>query len=438
MAVTAGDEAVDAVSVAAAADAHLWRPWSPVGPADSDTLVLVDAWDCVVVDDRGRRYIDARGGALSASCGYACEVIIAAAEAQMQRIMSADLQGTTPPPTALLARRYAELLPAPLERTFFVGSGSEATEAAVKMVRMYHALRGEPARRTVLSLADGYHGTTLSAISATPAPFVQSGNEPLPEGFASVPTPRAGGPAADALADAIDAAGPDTVAAFVVEPVLGVGGVIVPPAGYLRDARRVCSERGVLLVVDEVMTGFGRTGRMFGFERDGIVPDVVLTGKGVTGGYIPLAAVTATNWLYDAFAADELLGGFRHGHTNSGHPVACAAALAAIDFIERKGLVANAAAVGAQLLADLQTDLLAMHGAGVVDVRGLGLLIGVELDGEDRAVGAARRAASLGVLVRRQGAVLKLCPPLTLSAELGREVAATLARAVADVKATAS
>lgn len=432
MAVATGHKTVRAERVAAAADAHLWRPWSPVGPIEN-ALVLVDGWDCFVVDAQGRRYVDARGGALSASCGYACDAIVEAAETQMRRIMSADLQGTTPPPTAMLAHRYAELLPAPLERTFFVGSGSEATEAAVKMVRMYHALRGEPARRTVLSLADGYHGTTLSAIGATPAPFVQHGNAPLPAGFASVPTPREGGPSADALAAAIDALRPETVAAFIVEPVLGVGGVIVLPDGYLRDARRVCSERGVLLVVDEVMTGFGRTGRMFGFERDSVVPDVVTTGKGVTGGYIPLAAATAASWLYDVFAADELLGGFRHGHTNSGHPVACAAALAAIDVIEHRGLVANAAAVGGQLLDDLQ----ARRGPGVVDVRGLGLMIGVELDSEARARRVASHAANLGLLVRAQRAVLKLCPPLTLSADLAREVATTLTRAIVDVEAAA-
>lgn len=396
--------------------------------------MLVDGQDCFVVDDRGRRYVDARGGAMSASCGYACEPIVSAAETQMRRIMSADLQATTPPPTAMLAHRYAELLPPPLERTFFVGSGSEATEAAVKMVRMYHALLGQPARHMVLSLADGYHGTTLSAIGATPTPFVQHGNAPLPPGFAAVPTPRIGEPSADALAAVMDALGPETIAAFILEPVLGVGGVIVLPDGYLRDARRVCSERGVLLIVDEVMTGFGRTGRMFGFERDSIVPDVVTTGKGVTGGYIPLAAVTVANWLYDVFAADELLGGFRHGHTNSGHPVACAAALAAIDVIEHRNLVANAAAVGGQLLDDLQ----ARRGPGVVDVRGLGLMIGVELDSEERATCVARSAVNLGLLVRTQRAVVKLCPPLTLSADLAREVAATLARAISDVETARS
>ena len=264
-------------ALVAADRAHLWHPWSPSSAWAGDQLVLASGSGCTVTDVDGRSYIDARSGALNASCGYNHPDVLAAVSSQAAALMSADLSEASNVPAILLARRYAELLPDPLTRTFFCSSGSEATETAIKIARMYHALCGRPSRRTIVSLRDGYHGTTLGALAASPLVLNQFGNDPLPEGFRAIATPRCprcathvehdacSVPSANELAELIEREGRGTVAAFVVEPILGIAGVVVPPPGYLRRIREICDAYGVLLVVDETMTGFGRTGGMFGF-----------------------------------------------------------------------------------------------------------------------------------------------------------------------------
>lgn len=420
-------------AVARAAEGYLWRPWSRSNQDRSATPVLVQGRGCVVTDADGRTYLDGCSGTLNASCGYGCEEVVEAATAQMRRLMSVDLGGATSAPAALLAERYAELLPEPLERTFFVGSGSEATEAAIKMARMLHWLRGDAGRRTILSLADGYHGATLGALAASHAPIVQTGNAPLPPDFEMVATPT--GPDAGELEETISRLGAERVAALIVEPVLGVGGVIIPHTDYLRRAREMCSRAGAVLIFDEVFTGFGRTGKMFALEHSGVVPDIVTSGKGVSGGYVPLAAVTAATWIYDEFANDPLIGGFRHGHTTSGHPVACAAALAAIGYIESKDLVQNAACVGVFLRERLEEECAAAP--AVRAIRGLGLMIGIELKTEALAMAVATRSRDLGLLVRQQAAVITLAPPLTLTTGLAAEMAGIVGAAMATTRGMA-
>jgi adenosylmethionine-8-amino-7-oxononanoate aminotransferase len=421
---------------------YLWHPWSPVAPGGGGPLIVAGR-GCEVADIAGRRYLDAKGCVMNASCGYGHPRIVQAVAEQAATLMTYDLAGGSSVPAIRLARRYAELLGEPLTRTFFCGSGSEATETAIKMARMYQALRGQPRRRYVLSLADGYHGATVAAVTLTSAAMVRAGNGPLPAGFAAVPTPRCGRcaagrphercvvPGAEELARVIERVGPGRVAAFVVEPVLGVAGVVLPPEGYLRQVREICDSFGVLLVVDEVLTGFGRTGVMFAHHAAGVAPDMVTTSKGVTGGYLPLAAVTTTQAIYEAFAADPLLGGFRHGHTNAGHATACAAALAAIEVIVEEDLAGNAAAVGEDLVADLRRQLAR---SGVVrEVRGRGLLVGVELADPATAAAVARAALDDGVIVRRQQRVITLAPPLILTRGQAQRISDTLAAACARV-----
>jgi adenosylmethionine-8-amino-7-oxononanoate aminotransferase len=423
--------------------AHLWHPWTPVGQNDTDRLLIVSGAGCEVVDVHGRRYLDAKAGALNASVGYAHPRVVEAIAEQAAVLMAYDLSGSSTAPAIELAARVAGLAGGGLTRTFFCGSGTEATEAAVKMVRMYHALRGEPGRRWVISLADGYHGASLGALSLTGLEVPRKGNDPLPQRFATIDTPRCRAcllrsahteckvPGPQALADAIQWLGVGRVAAFVMEPILGVGGVIVPPTGYLKAVRDICDQSGALLVLDEVMTGFGRTGRWFAHQHAEVVPDLVTSGKGLSGGYVPLAAVTATDAVYDAFAGDELLGGFRHGHTTSGHAVACAAALAVIDVIESGALVCNAAVLGERLLAGLDE----LRGLPCVrDVRGQGLLIGVEMDTPQQAVALTRAARVRGVIVRQQRAVITVGPPLILTAEEGDRIVDALLAGAASLE----
>ncbi|MGA2831074.1 MAG: aminotransferase class III-fold pyridoxal phosphate-dependent enzyme, partial [Streptosporangiaceae bacterium] len=398
---------------------YLWHPWSP---ADARWPLMVSGEGCFVTDASGHRYLDARACTLNAALGYGHPAVIGAVTAQMARLMTYDLSCGASAPAITLARRLAGLMPGPLARTFFVGSGSEATEAAIRIARMYHQLSGEPGRRLVITLHDGYHGATLAALAATGSLFHRTGADPLPGGFATVQTPRCAGcasgtphnrcevPDAGQVTGLIGSLGVGQVAAVLIEPVLGVGGVIPLPDGYLTEVRRACDEHGVLLIADEVMTGLGRTGRMFGFQHDdGVVPDIVTTGKHLTGGHFPLAAVTTTQAIYQAFAADPLLGGLRHGHTMSGHATACAAALACLDVIDRDDLAGRARQLGTVLLGEL--GRLRRH-AAVRDVRGRGLLAGVELASGALAGKAAGQCMRRGVLVRPMGAVLQVAPPL--------------------------
>jgi adenosylmethionine-8-amino-7-oxononanoate aminotransferase len=423
---------------------YLWHPWSPAG---ARWPLMVAGEGCFVADASGRRYLDARACTMNAVLGYGHPAVIEAVTSQLSRLMTYDLSCGTTAPAVLLARRLAGLLPGPLTRTFFVNSGSEATETAIRIARMYHQMTGAPGRRAVITLHDGYHGATLAALAATGSAFRKTGAEPLPDGFVTVRTPRcpacAGGaahqqceiPGPGQLADVISAMGPGQVAAVLIEPVLGVGGVIPLPDGYLTQVRQSCDEYGVLLIADEVMTGLGRTGWMFGFQHDGVVPDIVTTGKHLAGGHLPLAAVTTTQAVYEAFASDPLLGGLRHGHTTSGHATACAAALACLEVIDREGLAGRARRLGGMLLEEL--GRLRRHPI-VRDVRGRGLLAGAELATDVLAGQVAGQCMRRGVLVRPVGPVLQIAPPLVISEDQLRQVTATVDQACAHVAAGTS
>jgi len=421
------------VSVAPTADElaeldrrHLFHPWTPFGV--SDQLVIVEGHGCEVTDSYGRTYLDGRSGQFNAALGYGHPRVLAALLEQARKLMTYALLGASNKPAVLLAARLATLLGQPLARTFFANSGSEATEAAVRMARMFHALRGQPDRTMVISLADGYHGTTIATAAMSASPIAWAGCGPLPGGFTSIPTPREAADA-EALSEAIIAHGPGRVAAFVVEPVLGVGGIYPLPDGYLRAVRDVCDRNGVLLVVDEVTTGFGRTGVWFAYQREGIRPDVVTTGKGLTAGYAPLAAVTTTDTIADAFAGDPMLGGLRHGHTTTGHALAAAIALAVLQTIEDDGLIEHAATAGDRLRAGLTDTLTGMP--GVRDIRGVGLLVGIELDSFERAAGIVMGCRREGVIIRNEGPVISVAPPLIVSTDQVDRIVDTIAAAAA-------
>ncbi|MEU0146312.1 aminotransferase class III-fold pyridoxal phosphate-dependent enzyme [Streptomyces sp. NPDC006288] len=393
---------------------HLLHPWTPVGSGDQ--LVLVAGQGCEVTDSYGRTYLDGRSGQFNATLGYGHPKVLAALSEQAGKLMTYALLGSSNEPAVRLAARLAELLGEPLTHTLFCNSGSEASEAAIRIARMYHALQGRPERTTVISLADGYHGTTLATAGMSATPLAWAGCGPRPEGFVQIPGPSQGPEhGAQELEKAVLAAGPETVAAFFVEPVLGVGGIRPLPHGYLREVREICDRHGVLLVVDEVTTGLGRTGAWFAHQREGVSPDLVTTGKGLAAGYVPFAAVTTTGAVAGAFAGDPMLGGLRHGHTTSGHALGAAVALAVLRVIEEEGLVDHAAAMGERLIGQLTDRLKGV--TGVKEVRGVGLLAGVEFDSFPRAGRVADECRELGVVVRSEGTVMSVAPPLVVTAE---------------------
>lgn len=422
-------------------EAHLWHPWAPVAAAvRGSRRVFVSGSGCHLYDSEGRQYFDARSSSFNAGLGYGRADVVAAVSMQMQRLMTYDLVDASTDPPIRLAHKLSQILPPPLRRVFFCSGGSEAVEAAIKMVRIYQGLRGYPERTVLLGYAGGYHGPTLGAMGLYGSAFHQTGSGPLPEGFATLRHPSAvtGSPltAEAAIAEVEEAisraGGPSRVAAILLEPVQGNGGVRIPGPDFLPQLRTLCDREGILLVFDEIMTGCGRTGRMFAFEHWGVVPDVLLLSKCLTGGYMPLSALVTRDEIYAEFSHDPLLGGFRHGHTNTGHAAACAAGLAVLRAIESEGLVENARANGEIVLGHLRR--LAAGQPAILDVRGLGLLIGLELarteDGASRAERVLVAAAELGLLLRRSGEVIILSPPLTLSAADRGELLALLEQAL--------
>jgi putrescine---pyruvate transaminase len=424
---------------------HLWHPWTPALDANAFPLPLyVRGEGCYVFDSVGRKYLDARSAALNASLGYGRKDIADAISEQMLKLMTFELAGSSTIPPVQLAAKMAELLPPPLRRTFFCSSGSEATETSIKMVRMYHRLRGDKSRNLILGFNAGYHGATWGALALSNSRFNQEGYDPAAQGFIAVGHPS-NNTKNMVLADeairwvqlAIEKVSAERVAAVMIEPVLGIGGIRIPPDNYLRLLRELCDRHGILLVFDEILTGFGRTGRMFAFEHWNVLPDIILSSKCLTGGYIPLSAVTTTEDIYSAFVKDPLLGGFRHGHTNSGHASACAGALAVVNAIEREHLVQNSAEKGKILIEKLRS-LTTGHPA-IVDVRGLGLLIAIEFNendaGDHLAMHFANYAAREGLIVRQQEEIVTIAPPLIISTaecdllvEIAERVLAKMAR----------
>nr|ADZ45332.1 aminotransferase [Streptomyces sp. NRRL 30471] len=412
----AAGSADDFLSQATARDrAHLWHPWTPVAAQTGELLLLTDGDGYHVRDAKGKQYVDALASSLNASCGYGNPALLEAARTQMAMLPHFDLTVGSHEPAGRLAERLALIMPEGLTRTLFMNSGSESAEASLHLAFQYWRNVGTPKTR-IVSFSSGYHGTTLLAQHLSGLGRVwQSFDAPFPATRVDLPLPscelRDPSSAGVLLARFEEALEGDDVAAVIVEPFLNVGGGIVLPAGFLSGLRKLCDASGALLILDEVFCGIGRTGRMYGFDHDGITPDIVMTSKGISSGYVPLAAVTTTARIYDSFRAEPGAGGLRYGHTTSGHAVACAVGAAVLDQIEERGLVANAAEQGQRLLNALAP---LMSHPGVVDVRGFGLVVTIETDGPERAQRLLRAAREEGILLRTQGASLMATPPLII------------------------
>jgi adenosylmethionine-8-amino-7-oxononanoate aminotransferase len=346
---------------------------------------------CWLYDDQGKRYLDACGGAYVANLGHGVAEIAAAIGEQASRVAYVNGTAFTSGPAEELADELAKRAPPGLDKVYFLCSGSEAVEAALKLARQYWVEAGKPEKHRVIARTPGYHGNTLLALSASArghykklfAPWLVDAiliDAPYPYRCACAGRTDCPTCSGDALEEAILRAGPDTVAAFIAEPVGGSStGASVPRPGYFARVREICDRHGVLFVADEVLTGAGRTGRWLAGEHQGARPDIVTMGKGITGGYAPLSAVLARSSIVDVLARGS--GALKHAQTFSHNPLGCAAGLAAVRYIARHGLVERAAATG-RVLHDRLASLGDLPSVG--DVRGLGMLAGVELV-EDRA-----------------------------------------------------
>ncbi len=378
----------------------LWHPMRQHRGIEADPPRQFVSGDGVYLTDRdGRRILDGVAGIWCVNVGYGREELADVAREQMARL--AYLPGTfAHAPAAALAGKLTEML-GYASRVYFTNSGSEANEAAFKVARQYHAQTGSPGRYKIIARYRGYHGNTLGALSATGQAERKLGYGPPAPGFLHIDAPdpyRISHDCADQLERTIEREGPETVAAFIMEPIIAGGGVLVPPDDYLPRVREICTRHGVLLILDEVVTGFGRTGISFVLKYAGIEPDLLTLGKGIASGYQPLAAMVAKQEIFEAFdGAPDGLNHFRHINTYGGHPVATAVALRNIEILEREGLFDRVAKTGDALISRLRR--LEDH-PNVGEVRGRGLLIGIELVENRQSRVPIASAATAAVVAR--------------------------------------
>jgi putrescine aminotransferase len=426
---------------------HLIHP--NLSGAISERCVLVRGEGCRLWDADGTEYLDATGGLWLCQVGHGRHELAEAAAQQIERLeYFTSFWDFSNDQAINLAVRLAEVAPQGLTHSFFTSGGSESNETAIKIARLYHRRRGEGDRDWIIARRYGYHGVGYGSGTATGIDVFRDGFGPMLPHVEHVTPPypyRAelygGEDTTDfvlrELEETIERLGPKKIAAMIGEPVIGAGGVIVPPDDYWPRVRELLSAHGILLIADEVVTGFGRTGSWFASEAMGMKPDLLSVAKGISSGYIPLGAVLMGDEIAEQIGGGE---GFHHGFTYFGHPVACAVALANIDIIEREGLVEAAARTGELLMNELAP---AAELPAVGEVRGRGMIIGIELvaNKETREPLAftgepvedvVRRDHR--VIVRNVGPVVAMSPPLVMTDDEARRVAS----AVYDVLARVS
>jgi len=403
-------------------------------------------------DVDGRRYIDATSGAMVSNIGHGNERVLAAMRAQMDKATFAYRLHFENEPAEELARLTASKMPERLDRVFFVSGGSEAVESAAKLARQWAVATGQPKRWKIISRYPSYHGSTLGALALTGMDLMTGPFEPMIRAMPKIPTPTCyldrdnrsleerGLRYAEMLREEIERQGTETVLAFIMEPVGGAStGALVAPDAYYGRVSEICREHGILLILDEVMTGAGRTGRFLAAEHWDLAPDIVVLSKGFGAGYVPLGAMVAHRRLVEPVLA---AGGFVHGFTYAGNPLACAAGLAVLGEIDRLDLCGNAAAMGEVLMARL-TDLMSRY-PFIGDVRGKGLLTAFELVSDretmaplpkamDAHVHLVEEAYARGLIFysRRtrgglEGDHFMVCPPLIVTREQIDEITGLL------------
>ena len=414
---------------------HLLHPLNHPS-AHQQAKIWVEGRGALITDTDGGTYIDGLSGLWCVNVGHGRAELASAAQQQMSTLAyCSSYAGSSNLPAITLAERLSGLVYPSINTFFFTSGGAEASESSFKTARFFWKAQGQPDKVKIISRMKGYHGVTLAAMSATGLPAYWPMFEPRVPNFVHIESPypyrfanpdpalSPGVAAATLLEQAILREGPETVAAFIAEPVQGAGGVIVPPDDYFPRIRQICDAYDVLLISDEVITGFGRTGRWFGLEHYGIEPDIMQFAKGITSGYIPLGGIGVSDRIratMDSVPPDKR---WMHAYTYSGHPTCCAVALANIDILEREHLPERAATLGKRLLDGLRmlTDL-----PGVGDVRGLGMMAAVELVADKATKQPCAPADNIGprvgaemlkrgLFTRVVGETICLAPPLVTS-----------------------
>lgn len=423
-------------------ESRFWHPMlHPNEMKRREPIRIVRGDGCHVYDDAGARLVDGVAGLWNVNVGHNRAEVKKAIVDQLDELEYFQLfDGISHPRAEELAERLMEVAaPEGMKRVMYSSGGSDAVETALKIARQYWKIEGQRDRTKYIALKQGYHGTHFGSGSVNGNVAFRRNYEPLLPGCFHIDTPwlyrnpftedpeELAQICADQLDREIEFQVPDTVAAFIAEPIQGAGGVIVPPASFWPLIRKVCDKHGVLLISDEVVTGFGRSGSMFGCRGWGVKPDIMTLAKGISSGYIPLGATLVNERIESAFARNQdFTGAIMHGYTYAGHPVACAAALASLRIVEEEDLPANAAKQGVYLLERLKPFEQRFKAVG--EVRGKGLMAALDLvkdkktrepvdpdDGYANAVAAATRSA--GALVRPVGTKIILSPPLVFQKE---------------------
>jgi putrescine aminotransferase len=408
--------------------AHVLHPHAAVG-GGVWPLIVASGTGATITDVDGKEYIDGTCGLWQCAIGHGREELADVAAEQMRRLeFYPSFWDLSNEPAIRLAARLAELAPQGVSHVFYTNGGSEGIETAIKAVRLAWHVQGQTDRKLILSRASAYHGVASASLAATGIPPLKEGFDPLAPGFIHLTAPHPlmlppDGTAflVDELERTIADVGANKIAAFVGEPIMGVGGMIPPPEGYWAAVQAVLRRHGILLVLDEVVTAYGRTGHWFGADLYGIDADLIVTAKALTSGYVPMGAV-----LFGDRVVEMLRGtAFRHGFTYNGHPVGAAVALENLAIIEREGLLDRTREMGAVMLDGLK-PLGALD--AVAEVRGVGLMLGIELrEGHDAAPVAAG-ARDDGVIVRATGQKIVLSPPLVIERDQVDRVVDVLGR----------
>ena len=410
-----------------------WMPYTANRQFKQNPRMFVGAKDMHYTTGDGRQVLDATAGLWCCNAGHARPKIVEAVQNQVAELDYAPAFQMGHPKAFELAARLAAMAPSPLDHIFFTNSGSESVDTALKIALAYQRQIGQGTRTRLIGRERGYHGTGFGGISVggivanrrtfgtmlTGVDHMRHTHDPERNAF-SRGMPESGAEYAEDLIRIIQLHDPSTIAAVIVEPVAGSTGVLIPPKGYLERLRTICDDNGILLIFDEVITGFGRLGTPFATDYFDVVPDLITTAKGITSGVIPMGAVFCASKIYEAFmTGPEHMIELFHGYTYSAHPIACAAALATLDTYEEEGLLTRAAD-----LAQYWED--GLHGLkdcpNVIDIRNLGLIGAIELEpiaGEPtkRAFAAFLKAYDDGLLIRTTGDIIALSPPLIISTE---------------------
>ena len=420
---------------------HHWHPMAAPKLSElSSPLVIDRAEDVYIYDSEGKRYLDTQGGLWCVNVGHGRKEVKEAINAQLEKLPYYTTFGdTSNQPVMELAERVTRLaVPEDMQRVFFSSGGSDAIETALKLARQYWKLSGEAQRTKFLSLKQGYHGVHLGGTSIGGQMYLRSMYEPVLPGCFQIDTPwlyrnpytddaeELGKICANLLEREIIHQGAHTVAAFIAEPVQGSGGVIVPPDNYWPLIREICNKYGVLLIADEVVTGFGRSGSMFGSRGWGVKPDIMCLAKGINSGFVPLGATAVNERVRSAWDSDHPLAAILHGYTYSGHPLACAAANAALQIVEDEDLPGNAGKVGNYCLTKLKDTVAGYDFVG--NIRGKGLMMAIELvadktskepfmPGDPSLKFIQQATREEGLFIRNLGTNLIISPPLIFTKE---------------------